>query len=232
MLMYPDHDEQLNVDFDSVGYTPEKHFHPPSTSRIILPKTKGRSNKLLGYMRGLAERLHKGKIKIEESYQTKAQLAEILHPDFYDPRNQQYKPRFISDDKSAHNTRKLLEEKHRREVANNIGSIDKKIRTHLKTLDNEKQQLDFLKNQAQLLIRVGRTQKDASIYAYHGSDFPQPMEILGAYREWAIEHQYKQSTPLRLANLLYRSASNPEQLKLNLDTHFDDIEIDDLEEKI
>lgn len=230
--MHPDRDEQLNLDFDSIGYIPEGHFHPPSTSRIVLPKTRGRDNKLLGYMQGLAARLHKGEIDIDESYQTKAQLAEMLHPDFYDLRNQQYKPGFIYDDRSAHNTRMLLEEKHRREVTKAIGSLDKKIRRQLHTLDNEKQQLDFLKNKAQLLVRVGTTKKRASIYAYHGSDFPQPMEILGAYREWAIEHQYMQSAPLRLSNLLYRSATNPEQLQLSFDTDFDDLEIDDLEENI
>lgn len=228
--MHPDFDEQSNVDFDAVGYTPEDHFYPRSTSRTYLDReeTRGNKRKLLAYLRGLAVQFYKGQIEREESYQTKVQLAEMLYPNFYDPRIQTTQLRFVSDGHKTRQIRKLLEKEHRGEVERAISSIDSAIRKQLKEFDNEEQQMASLRNQS-LIIRPDETESGAALYAYHGPDFPQPVEILEKYRDWALGHQEKQSAPLRLASSLYKSATNPVQLKLNLDTDFDDQEMDNLE---
>lgn len=226
-------DKQPSFNFDSIGYRPEDHFYPHSVSRIFLnPETKSRSKKLLAYMRGLAERAFNGEIEREESYKTKAQLAEIIYPKFYNPKHKKLHKRPISDGYKHYDERKLLIEKHKQSITQSISSIDQTIRKKLDEFDNEKQQLAFLRNKAELIIRVGNTTEREAIYTYHSSDIPQPIEILEAYREWAMEHIDQQSSPSLLANLLHRSATNPEQLKLNLGLDFDDEGFDELEDNL
>jgi len=226
-------DKQPSFNFDSIGYRPEDHFYPHSVSRIFLsPETKSRSKKLLAYMRGLAERAFNGEIEREESYKTKAQLAEMLYPKFYDPKHKKLDDPKIYDFYNLYSVRKLLEERHKKKITQAISSIDNRIIKKLDEFDNEKQKLSFLKNKAELLIRVADTTEGEVIYGYYSADIPQPIEILEAYREWAMEHIDKQSRPSRLANLLHRSATNPEQLKLNLGLDFDDEGFDEIEDNL
>ncbi|MGK7925618.1 MAG: hypothetical protein AB4290_10295 [Spirulina sp.] len=212
--------EQQNIDFDAAHFSPEDNFYPPSISRVFVPQARSRSDLILQYMQGLAEKAHKGEIPENESYKTKAQIVEMVFPDFYNPHNKRNNTRnsWFFDGTNYYNQRKMVMKDQKEQVGRAIREIDQRIREQLKTLKNPSEKLEFLRNRAQLLIRVGETDIGAAIYAYHGFDFPQSMELLQANLEWSIEHKEKQSAIYRTAEKLCNSATNSTQeRKLNLD---------------
>lgn len=223
-------EHQKSFDFDNNEFSSEENFFPPSIAKIFISPNniKSKEGKILGYMRGLTIRANSDEISIKDSYRTKEHFREILYPRFYNPKSsEQFPSSPVSDGDFTYDIRDLIITKHKKSVDNTIHRINLRLRESLKDLKSESQKLDFLRRSVQVLIVVGMTEQNSAIYAYHSADLPQSLENLNYYIEWGIEHQEIQGTPLKMAELLYKSRTQNNKQELNLDTDFTDYDMND-----
>jgi hypothetical protein len=221
------YNEQPSFNFKSPGFDPEEEFYPGWSSDIFLDSKELRStgDKLLGYLQGLARKLHNEEISRIDSYKTKRELAKILYPDFYkDLENNKIQLSFINDNYQYFNHIKLIEEKHINKVGEAIRSINRRVRQELNNFRSLTEKLDYLRETAELFVPVSQTQTGANLFAYHGPDFPLDIKLIEIYRELSAEHLEKQSEPKKMADKLHQALTGSEKIQLDLDIDFDDDE--------
>lgn len=224
MNHYPD--EQLSLDeLHSLGL----QVRPPYATGFPEKRyQRSRGYWLLGQMRDLAKRAQREQIKPEESFKTKAQLAELAFP--LEWADIETKPELEQIGRQVINPRRRYQKIFIDKTGEAMRTIAKKMRDRLKDCKSDKEKLLFISNSLEMFVRVGLTDKEEFLFSYHGLDVRQSPEILRVNWELMQTHSIKQDSDRRLAELVYMAETRPLQTELliKLDPDFkpqDDLDI-------
>lgn len=178
---------QGSFNYESEEFRPEEEFIPDWLAQTFLERqdTKCKKCKVMAVLRerGLPT--------------TQKELAPAIYPNAFDNRYRDPEV-WYRDGYKLRSTWIDTEERHIKKTGAIIRSIDYGIRSALSQFESREEKLEYLRN-TPLVIRVGDTESGEALYAYHGPDSPQPIEVLDDYVSWAETHQTKQSQPLVLA---------------------------------
>ncbi|GAB4373940.1 MAG: hypothetical protein Kow00121_17740 [Elainellaceae cyanobacterium] len=224
MNQYPD--EQLSLD---ELYALGLKVRPPyATGFLEIKYQRSRGYQLLGQMRDLAKRVQRGQIKPEESYKSKAQLAELAFPrEWADIDN---KTEFERIGGQVINLRRVYQKHFIDKTGEVMRLIAREMRGRLKNCKSDKERLLFISNSLEMFVRVGLTDNEEFLFSYHGPDVRQSSEILRVNWELMQVHSVKQDADRRLAELVYVAETRPLQteMPIKLDPDFkpqDDLDI-------
>ncbi len=232
MNQYPDDsllnqcfDEQLFLDLCNGGLRPRP---PCATGFLELRYQVSTGSQLLGHLRHLTKLAQKGEIKREESYKTKAQLAELAFSQEWAAINSEPEFKCIGEIWLI-NQRRLLQKKLIDKTGESMRRVSKKSRDELKKCRSNKEKYLFIKN-IEMFVRVDLTDNGELVYGYHGLDVRQSAEILRRNLEYTEMHSHKQDADRRFAKIVYELEARPLQteLPLKLDPDFkpqDDLDI-------
>ncbi len=225
MNQYPD--EQLSMDeLYDLGLEAR-----PSYATGFLEKRYQRSKGylLLGHLRDLAKRAQRGQIKQEESYKTKADLAELAFPqEWADISNKQ---EFERIGERIINPRRVYQKHFIRKTGEAMRLVAKEMRSKLEDCRNDEEKSKFISDVLEIFVRSGIADNEGFLFTYHGPSIRQNSEILRVNWELMQEHSVKQGADKRLAELIYKVETRPLQTELlpsKLDPSFnpqDDLDI-------
>jgi len=225
MNQYPDN-SLLNQCFDEqrslnklyeLGLCP----HPPCATGFLEPRYQVSTGyQLLGHLRHLAKLAQKGEIKREESYKTKAQLAELAFPQQWTAINSEPDFKCIGGIWTI-NQKRFLQKELICKTGESMRYVSKKSRDELKKCRSNKEKYLFIKN-IEMFVRVDLTDNGELVYGYHGLDVRQSAEILRGNLEYTEMHSHKQDADRRFAKIVYELEARPLQteLPLKLDPDF------------
>lgn len=225
MNQYPD-DSLLNQRFDEqlclnelyeLGLSPHPSY---ATGFLDKREHRSRGSKITGHLHYLGKLAQKRDIKQEESYKTITQITELLFPQEWAEASS--KPEFERLGRLIINPRQEAKQILIRKTRVAMRAVDRKIRNKLKSCGSEKEKLLFIINKLEMLVRVGSTEKGEFLFAYHGHDIRQSLDILRMNLELTQEHVFKQGATMRLADRVYKAETRPIQteLPLKLDPDF------------
>lgn len=221
-------DEQLSLDeLYTLGLKPRP---PYATGFLEKRYLRSRGHRLLGQLRDLAKLAKQGKIKLEESYKTKVDLAELAFPDEWaDISNE---PEFKRIGRKIINHRRVYQKDFIARTGEAMRLVAKEMRNKLKDCRNDDERFTFISNTLEMFVRVGETDNGEFLFTYHGLDVRQNSEILRVNWELMEGHSEKQDADRRLAELVYMAETRPLQTELlpsKLDPSFnpqdDDLDI-------
>jgi hypothetical protein len=140
MSQHPD--EQLSLDkLYALGL---KARPPYATGFPEMRYQRSRRYRLLGQLRDLAKRAQQGQIKLEESYKTKVDLAELAFPqEWADIGNE---PEFKRIGEQVINPRRVYQKYFIDKTGEAMRLVAKEMRDKLKDCRNDKEQFNFISN--------------------------------------------------------------------------------------
>lgn len=186
---------QDSFNYESDDFHPEEEFTPDWLAHIFFDKKdlRGKKRSLLAILRKYGLPLRK------------KELARALYPKAFDNKYRDPDIRYFNGYEWC-SSWMASEKEHIRKTGAIIRSIDNDTRKFLSQLERREEKLEFLRHK-ELIIRVGETESGETLYAYHGPDCPQPLEILENYVSWAEIHHTKQSQLLMLAQNIRDAAT-------------------------
>jgi hypothetical protein len=186
---------QERLDFRRGGFDPDEAWGPPGRAEIFVDSKDAvrKSRKLLAYCR-----------QDSRLPATDRELFPILY--YADFQKLQKIPSFACLHGFGAELSKAFEDSCLKRVKSVISSINNTAFKLSRRFERRQDWLEYLWNEAELIIPVDETESGELLRDYHGPSKRQPLEILNRAIELRIAHREQQSQPLYLMQDLKASS--------------------------